>query len=67
MQFKMHHILTVSYVLTPRSPYKQYLAVSRRQDFPWEIIKVTKKETIISDIRKHSRDFLNSVHAARKC
>lgn len=29
------------------------------------IIKATKKETIISDVRKHSRDFLTSVHAAR--
>ena len=67
MQFRMSHILIISYILTFKSPNIKYLPIYEKVGFTSgnNYIKVTKKETVISDIRKYSRDFGNNVHKTR--
>lgn len=67
MHFKMSHILTIAYILTPKGPNIKYLPIFEKVEFTFgnNYIIVTKKETVISDIRKYSRDFLNNTHRTR--
>jgi len=63
----MSHILTISCILIPKSPNIKYLPIFEKVEFTFgnNYIKVTKKETVISDLRKYSRDLLSNVRTTR--